>query len=135
MCADIHDGREHKRSVQGRIQKRKTNRLQIIKSSLQRTAGPYKRAKLRHWQTARGSSIAAAKAKSRPKAALKFKPDDPKIRRPSILADERTTVLNLSATIAEAIAPSRSSQTPLLRRDRLKQQPIPLNSAYLLWSP
>lgn len=26
----------------GRIQKRKTNRLQIIKSSLQRTAGPYK---------------------------------------------------------------------------------------------
>jgi hypothetical protein len=25
----------------GRIQKRKTNRLQIIKSSLQRTAGPY----------------------------------------------------------------------------------------------
>ena len=29
----------------GRIQKRKTNRLQIIKSSLQRTAGPYKSAK------------------------------------------------------------------------------------------
>jgi hypothetical protein len=28
----------------GRIQKRKTNRLQIIKSSLQRTAGPFKRA-------------------------------------------------------------------------------------------
>ena len=28
----------------GRIQKRKTNRLQIIKSSLQRTAGPYKSA-------------------------------------------------------------------------------------------
>jgi hypothetical protein len=28
----------------GRIQKRKTNRLQIINSSLQRTAGPYKRA-------------------------------------------------------------------------------------------
>ncbi len=26
----------------GRIQKRKTNRLQIIKSSLQHTAGPYK---------------------------------------------------------------------------------------------
>jgi hypothetical protein len=26
----------------GRIQKRKTNRLQIVKSSLQRTAGPYK---------------------------------------------------------------------------------------------
>ena len=31
----------------GRIQKRKTSRLQIIKFSLQRTAGPYKRAKLR----------------------------------------------------------------------------------------
>ena len=30
----------------GRIQKRKTNRLQIIKSSLQRTAGPYKSATL-----------------------------------------------------------------------------------------
>jgi hypothetical protein len=28
----------------GRIQKRKTNHLQIIKSSLQRTAGPYKSA-------------------------------------------------------------------------------------------
>jgi len=42
MCADIHDGREHKRSFKGRIQKRKTNHLQIIKSSLQRTAGPYK---------------------------------------------------------------------------------------------
>ena len=27
---------------EGRIQMRKTNRLQIIKSSLQRTAGPYK---------------------------------------------------------------------------------------------
>ena len=26
----------------GRIQKRKTNHLQIVKSSLQRTAGPYK---------------------------------------------------------------------------------------------
>ena len=44
MCADIHDGREHKRSFKGRIQKRKTNHLQIIKSSLQRTAGPYKSA-------------------------------------------------------------------------------------------
>jgi hypothetical protein len=29
----------------GRIQKRKTNRLQIIKSNLQRTAGPYKSAR------------------------------------------------------------------------------------------
>jgi hypothetical protein len=28
----------------GRIQKRKTNPLQIVKSSLQRTAGPYKSA-------------------------------------------------------------------------------------------
>jgi hypothetical protein len=34
----------------GRIQKRKTNRLQIIKSSLQRTAGPYKGAKQRRTQ-------------------------------------------------------------------------------------
>jgi hypothetical protein len=32
----------------GRIQKRKTNRLQIIKSSLQRTAGPYKGANIGH---------------------------------------------------------------------------------------
>src|SRR6202000_2890926 len=31
----------------GRIQKRKTNRLQTIKSSLQRTAGPYKCARSR----------------------------------------------------------------------------------------
>ncbi|SDJ49935.1 hypothetical protein SAMN05444171_1578 [Bradyrhizobium lablabi] len=31
----------------GRIQKRKTNHLQIIKSSLQRTAGPYKSARKR----------------------------------------------------------------------------------------
>jgi hypothetical protein len=31
----------------GRIQKRKTSRLQIIKFSLQRTAGPYKGAKRR----------------------------------------------------------------------------------------
>ena len=45
MCADIHDGQEHKRSVEGRIQKRKTNHLQIITFGLQRTAGPYKRAR------------------------------------------------------------------------------------------
>src|ERR1700675_1165233 len=32
----------------GRIQKRKTNHLQIIKSSLQRTPGPYKSARNRH---------------------------------------------------------------------------------------
>ena len=32
----------------GRIQKRKTSRLQIIKFSLQRTAGPYKGANKRH---------------------------------------------------------------------------------------
>jgi hypothetical protein len=32
----------------GRIQKRKTNHLQIIKSSLQRTAGPYRCAKGGH---------------------------------------------------------------------------------------
>ena len=32
----------------GRIQKRKTNPLQIVKSSLQRTAGPYKSARKRH---------------------------------------------------------------------------------------
>jgi hypothetical protein len=30
----------------GRIQKRKTNRLQILKSDLQRTAGPYSRANM-----------------------------------------------------------------------------------------
>ena len=32
----------------GRIQKRKTNHLQIVTSGLQRTAGPYKRARRRH---------------------------------------------------------------------------------------
>ena len=30
--------------LKGRIQKRKTNRLQIVKSDLQHTAGPYSRA-------------------------------------------------------------------------------------------
>ena len=30
--------------LKGRIQKRKTNHLQIVKSGLQRTAGPYSRA-------------------------------------------------------------------------------------------
>lgn len=35
----------------GRIQKRKTNHLQIITFGLQRTAGPYKGASLRHdWE-------------------------------------------------------------------------------------
>jgi hypothetical protein len=38
----------------GRIQKRKTNRLQIIKSSLQRTAGPYKGARRRRFSVAVG---------------------------------------------------------------------------------
>ena len=33
----------------GRIQKRKTNHLQIITFGLQRTAGPYKGANERHW--------------------------------------------------------------------------------------
>src|SRR5713226_625346 len=33
----------------GRIQKRKTNRLQILKSDLQRTAGPYSRARSSHF--------------------------------------------------------------------------------------
>src|SRR5260370_16193254 len=41
----------------GRIQKRKTNRLQILKSDLQRTAGPYSRAKcMARPRVARGSS-------------------------------------------------------------------------------
>jgi hypothetical protein len=40
--ADIHDGQEHKRSVKGRIQKRKTYHLQIITFGLQRAAGPYR---------------------------------------------------------------------------------------------
>jgi len=42
MRADFHDGREQTFPSKGRIQMRKTNHLQIIKSSLQRTAGPYK---------------------------------------------------------------------------------------------
>ena len=50
----------------GRIQKRKTNRLQIIKSSLQRTAGPYKSANMRH-------RTCESRSRSRPKAASQFK--------------------------------------------------------------
>ncbi len=49
---------------EGRIQKRKTNHLQIITFGLQRTAGPYKCANMRHrthWFVQR---------KSRPRAAL-----------------------------------------------------------------
>ena len=42
--------------LKGRIQKRKTNRLQIVKSDLQRTAGPYSRAKTRHQMGARQGS-------------------------------------------------------------------------------
>jgi hypothetical protein len=43
MRADIHDGQGAKtlRSM-GRIQKRETNYLQIVKSGLHRTAGPYR---------------------------------------------------------------------------------------------
>jgi hypothetical protein len=33
----------------GRIQKRKTNHLQIVTFGLQRAAGPYRRANKRHW--------------------------------------------------------------------------------------
>jgi hypothetical protein len=57
MRADIHDGPEHHTlqseagyidaRPKGRIQKRKTNYLQIITFGLQRTAGPYKSAILR----------------------------------------------------------------------------------------
>src|SRR5215813_3186189 len=41
----------------GRIQKRKTNRLQIIKSGLQRTAGPYSRARRRHMQRSKNEQF------------------------------------------------------------------------------
>ena len=41
MCADIHDGREQTLPSKGRIQMSQTNYLQIVKSGLQRTAGPY----------------------------------------------------------------------------------------------
>jgi hypothetical protein len=50
MRADIHDGQEHKRSVKGRIQMRKTNHLQIVTFGLQRAAGPYRWAKTRREQ-------------------------------------------------------------------------------------
>jgi len=45
MRADIHDGQGAKtlRSM-GRIQMRETNYLQIVKSGLHRTAGPYRSA-------------------------------------------------------------------------------------------
>ena len=42
MRADFHDGREQTFPSKGRIQMSKTKNLQIIKSSLQRTAGPYR---------------------------------------------------------------------------------------------
>jgi len=47
MCADIHDGREQTFPSKGRIQMSKTNNLQIIKSGLHRTAGPYRWVKMR----------------------------------------------------------------------------------------
>src|ERR1700755_1712544 len=47
--ADIHDGQELKRSVKGRIQKRKTHDLQIVTFGLQRAAGPYRWATSGHW--------------------------------------------------------------------------------------
>ena len=49
MRADIHDGQGAKtlRSM-GRIQMRETNYLQIIKSGLHRTAGPYRSTRSRH---------------------------------------------------------------------------------------
>ncbi len=40
----------------GRIQKRKTNLLQIIIFDLQRAAGPYRWAKLRHMQCSKSTS-------------------------------------------------------------------------------
>ena len=51
MRADIHDGQGAKtlRSM-GRIQMRETNYLQIVKSGLHRTAGPYRSAKTGHEQ-------------------------------------------------------------------------------------
>jgi hypothetical protein len=42
MRADFHDGREQTFPSKGRIQMSKTKNLQIIKSDLHRTAGPYK---------------------------------------------------------------------------------------------
>jgi hypothetical protein len=46
-CARISMmARSRKRPFKGRIQKRKTNHLQIIISSLQRTAGPYRSARM-----------------------------------------------------------------------------------------
>ena len=44
MCADIHDGPEQTRSIQGPDTEAQDEPLQIIISSLQRTAGPYKSA-------------------------------------------------------------------------------------------
>jgi hypothetical protein len=41
---DIHDGQEQMRSIQGPDTEAQDMRLQIIKSSLQHTAGPYKSA-------------------------------------------------------------------------------------------
>jgi len=42
MRADTHDGREQMFPSKGRIQMSKTNHLQIVTSSLHRTAGPYR---------------------------------------------------------------------------------------------
>ena len=43
MRADIHNGQEHKRSVQGPDTEPQDLSLPFIKSDLQRTAGPYSR--------------------------------------------------------------------------------------------
>jgi hypothetical protein len=42
MRADIHDGQEKNTPFKGRIQMRETSYLQIVTSSLHRTAGPYR---------------------------------------------------------------------------------------------
>ena len=66
MRADIHDGQGAKtlRSM-GRIQMRETNYLQIVKSGLHRTAGPYRSAKKRHNRLAGTPAGAATLAASR----------------------------------------------------------------------
>ena len=50
----------------GRIQKRKTNHLQIFTFGLQRTAGPYKRAKTGSGQPEFRGTISLIKIKSAP---------------------------------------------------------------------
>jgi hypothetical protein len=53
--ADIHDGQEHKRSMQGPDTDAQDHPLHLFTSGLQRTAGPYR------WVKRRNSGLTSAR--------------------------------------------------------------------------